>query len=74
MTKLTQQEATALIEQAWKMVVDHNLGSYRFGETLWHLLPKQVWYVENSQDILLYEPNSDIVVEKFYRHFVEGGN
>lgn len=80
MSKLTQEEATVLIAQAWKDVSKHTLGSYRFGQALWNLIPDDLFdeiIVKdgyNSMVDFYYEPNSDIVVEKFYRYFVEGGN
>ena len=78
MKKLTQQEARDLIEQAWEKVSRHTLGSYRFAECLWYLIPEELFSyvfvdVEDSLDFC-YEPDSNIATEKFYKYFVEGND
>lgn len=86
MNKLTQQEAKDLVEQAWEEVFRHNLGSYRFGQVLWSLIPDELhssvftdteeilgWTKKVSADFY-YEPDSNIATEKFYKYFVEGND
>lgn len=80
MNKLTQQEASDLIQKAWQEVSKHTLGSYRFGQALWDLIPNELslgyWQVGYGYDGVdfFYEPNSNIATEKFYKYFVEGND
>lgn len=86
MQKLTQSEAKDLIEKAWKQVSEHTLGSYRFGQSLWNLIPEDILkqYWKDSpfgldsgwvRDVdFFYERNSDIALAKFYQYFVEDSN
>lgn len=81
MQKLTQQQASELISRAWKQVSEQNLGSYRFGQSLWDIIPPvitlQYWNVGSGylhQVDFYYEQNTDIVIEKFYKYFVEDSN
>lgn len=76
MNKLTQQEAQDLITKAWKMVSDQNLGSYRFGQSLYNLIPYDPTSpsIEDTDADFFYEPDPDIVIEKFYKYFVEDSN
>lgn len=80
MNKLTQQEASDLIQKAWQEVSKYTLGSYRFGQALWNLIPNKlsleyfrVGYGYGNVDFF-YEPDSDIATEKFYKYFVEGND
>lgn len=80
MNKLTQQEASDLIQKAWQEVSNYTLGSYRFGQVLWNLIPDklslaywQVGYGYGSVDFF-YEPDSNIATEKFYKYFVENSD
>ena len=80
MKKLTQQEASKLIQKAWQEVSNHTLGSYRFGQALWNLIPDKLsleyWTVGcgyGSVDFF-YEQDSNIATEKFYEYFVEGND
>jgi hypothetical protein len=82
MNKLTKDEAQSLFIKAWKDVEKYSLGSYRFGQSLWNLIPNDI--IETMKDFdqwgdygftdvdccFYYEPNSDIVIEKFYKYFV----
>lgn len=86
MQKLNQKEAQELIKKAWEMVAEHTLGSYRFGQSLWNLIPehilKQYWkdspfgldsgWVREVD--FFYERDSDVALAKFYRFFVEDSN
>lgn len=86
MQKLNQQEAQDLIKKTWEMVALHTLGSYRFGQSLWNLIPneilKQYWKDSPfgldsgwAKDVdFFYEQNPDIVIAKFYKFFVEDSN
>lgn len=87
MRKLTQQEAKELIRQAWLDVEKYGYGSYRFGQSVHNLIPTEIskqyeiWidsptgrkifngYVKDVD--FYYEQNCDIVLEKFFKFFVE---
>ena len=86
MNKLTQQEAQDLITKAWKMVSDQNLGQYRFGQSLWNMIPLhlleeyEIWTDTSLGSLFegfhpdvefFYEPDSDTALVKFYKFFVE---
>ena len=80
MKKLTQQEASDLIQKAWQEVAEYTLGSYRFGQALWNLIPNELsleyWqegYGYGDVDFF-YEPDSNIAAENFYKYFVEDGD
>lgn len=82
MKKLTQQEASDLIQKAWEEVSRHTLGSYRFGQVLYNLLPEDMhsfWRNISADNFycepdFYYEPDSNIATEKFYKYFVEGND
>ena len=86
MQKLTPSEAQDLIKKAWEMVAENTLGSYRFGQSLWNLIPneilKQYWKdspfgVDSGwmQDVdFYYEQDLDTVIDRFYRYFVKDSN
>lgn len=83
MQKLTNLEAQDLIKKAWEGVSQRNLGQYRFGQSLWNLIPneilKQYWKdspfgVDSGwvrEVDFFYERDADIALAKFYQHFVE---
>lgn len=88
MNKLTQQEASDLIQKAWQEVSIYNLGSWRFSCCVWGGLMDRctmlIRYASKEEfqefyetclkhkDDIAFEPNSDIATEKFYKYFVEG--
>ena len=78
MKKLTQQEASELIQKAWREVDKYTLGSYRFAECLWYLIPEDLFsyvFVDTKDSLdFCYEPDSNIATEKFYKYFVEGND
>ena len=78
MKKLTQTEANELIRLAWLDVERYGKGTYRFGQSLWNLIPNEILF--HNQDTpyaclsdadFFYEQNCDTVLEKFYKYYVE---
>lgn len=82
MNKLTQQEATHLVQSAWKEVVRCNLGMFRFGEALVFCMTNYVGSDNVDKyglsdivaDDLHYEANQDVALAKFYKYFVQDSN
>lgn len=73
--KLSQQQAQTFITQAWIDVELYKTSSYRFGQSLWNLLPKGVTlHIHATKEDWFYEKNPHIVIEKFYRNCVYGGS
>lgn len=69
---LTREEADKLVNEAWNIVANHTLGSYRFGRTLHHLLPLELVKHFNRPDHNFYcWQDSDKVLEVFYKYYVE---
>ncbi len=75
MNKLTQQEAQDLIQKAWKLVSNRYLGSYRFGQALYNLLPESLYdeFKGSSKDFYDWQDHKK-VTEVFYKYFVENIN
>lgn len=75
MQKLTQTEAQDLICKAWKMVNKHRLGEWRFGATVWKLLPDQI---TDQNPLFLVEfcdqRRAEMVIDNIYEFFVEDSN
>lgn len=75
MSKFTQSEAQELVKQAWSDVYTHHLGSYRFGQALSNLIPCGLLFdpiiIREAESDFYYEQNPDIVMEKFYKFYVE---
>ena len=75
MKKLTQSEAQDLIKKAWGMVNKHQLGEWRFGSTVWKLLPDQI---TDEIPLLLVEfcdqRSAELVINNLYEFLVEDSN
>ena len=73
MKKLTQSEAKELVKQAY--IYTHHLGIQRFGQALSNLIPCGLLFdpivIREAESDFYYEQNPDIVMEKFYKFYVE---
>ena len=82
--KLNQIQAAELVKQAWLDVEKYGMGSYRFGQSLWNRIPMRILsqYVDigevsgypcgyKTEVDFFYIRDSDVVMEKFYKYFVE---
>lgn len=69
MKKLTQQEASDLIQKAALLQVKHP--ALRFGQALWNLLPESLEDQTGTEYDFFYWDNAGVVISTFYEHFVE---
>jgi hypothetical protein len=67
----TQERAAELIKQARHQSSDY----YRFGQALWNIMNNTVARRATATEAdFSYEKRDEVVIKKFYKHFVIGGN
>jgi hypothetical protein len=71
MSRYTQEQAAELVVQARHQSSEH----YRFGQALWNIMSNSVALRATATEAdFFYEKRDEVVIKKFYKHFVIGGD
>lgn len=71
MTNLSKHQAEEYLSKAWSHVAKYSLGSYRLGQALWNILPKELIQGRVGTEADFYhEMDSNVVTVKFYQYYV----
>jgi len=72
MNLLSQKQAEELIQKAYKNLQKYNKGSMRLGQTLFNMLPEDIYrHFTGTEYDFYYCQEEQKVLECFYQHYVE---